>query len=163
MGDAAVQGAMDGGQTNRAACLKFHDLAISFGRFIQFRNARRKSIAARFSRRSSSACLLVALRTRLLPGLNGPALWSTSNIYRHRHFSKAYQAVTAGDRAARRALASRGRSTRFHHMIAPVTNIAAGASPNTAQIAFVVWSQNPGPLQGIPMPLTRPKCKKASQ
>ena len=24
----------------------------------------------------------------------------------------------------------RGRSTRFHHMIAPVTNIAAGASPN---------------------------------
>jgi len=51
------------------------------------------------------------------------------------------------------------RITRFHHMIAPVTNIAAGASPNNAQIAFVVWSHKPGPLQGMPMPLMRPKCK----
>ena len=34
--------------------------------------------------------------------------------------------------------ASLGRSTRFHHMIAPVTNIAAGASPKIAQIALVV-------------------------
>ena len=48
-------------------------------------------------------------------------------------------------------------------MIAPVTNIAAGAAPNIAQVAFVVWSQSPGPLQGIPMPRIRPKCKKASQ
>jgi hypothetical protein len=27
--------------------------------------------------------------------------------------------------------------TRFHHMIAPVRNIAAGASPNNAHTAFV--------------------------
>ena len=33
---------------------------------------------------------------------------------------------------------SHGSSTRFHHMIAPVTNVAAGANPNSAQTAFVV-------------------------
>jgi len=48
-----------------------------------------------------------------------------------------YEAVTPGERVARRAPASQGRNTRFHHMIAPVTNMAAGASPNIAQIAFV--------------------------
>jgi hypothetical protein len=40
--------------------------------------------------------------------------------------------------AGRRALARVGRSTRFHHMIAPVTTMAAGASPKRAQMAFVV-------------------------
>jgi hypothetical protein len=44
------------------------------------------------------------------------------------------------------------RTTRFHHIIAPVTNMPAGASPKTAQINFVVESQSPGPLQGIPIP-----------
>jgi hypothetical protein len=50
-------------------------------------------------------------------------------------------------------------SRRVHHITAPVTNIAAGASPKTAQINFVVQSQSPRPPQGIPMPLMRPKCK----
>jgi hypothetical protein len=31
----------------------------------------------------------------------------------------------------------RGRRTRFHHMIAPVTNITAGANPKSAHAAFV--------------------------
>jgi hypothetical protein len=31
-----------------------------------------------------------------------------------------------------------GRITRFHHMVAPVTNITAGAMPNKAQIALTV-------------------------
>lgn len=35
------------------------------------------------------------------------------------------------------AFRSRGRSTRFHHMITPVTAIAAGAKPNSAHVAFV--------------------------
>jgi hypothetical protein len=55
---------------------------ISCGRFAQFTDARRKSIAARFPGLSTSACPLVALRTRFLPGPNGPALWSTTNIIR---------------------------------------------------------------------------------
>jgi hypothetical protein len=44
-------------------------------------------------------------------------------------------------RRANQAIAARlrhGLTTRFHHMIAPVTNIAAGARPNTAQIALIV-------------------------
>ena len=51
------------------------------------------------------------------------------------------------------------RTTRFHHIIAPVTNIAAGTSPMMAQVNFVVASQRPGPLQGSPIPLMRPTCK----
>ena len=51
------------------------------------------------------------------------------------------------------------RTTRFHHIITPVTNMNAGASPKTAQVNFVIWSQSPGPRHGIPMPLMRPKCK----
>ena len=37
----------------------------------------------------------------------------------------------------REALVIHGRKTRFHHMIAPVTNIAAGTKPKIAQVAFV--------------------------
>jgi len=51
------------------------------------------------------------------------------------------------------------RTTRFHHITVPVTNMAAGASPTRAQVNFVAWSQSPGPWQGIPIPLMRPKCK----
>jgi hypothetical protein len=37
-------------------------------------------------------------------------------------------------------------------MIVPVTKVAAGANPKSAQTAFVAWSQNPGPAQGMPIP-----------
>ena len=30
------------------------------------------------------------------------------------------------------------RSTRFHHINAPVMNIAAGARPKTAQVNFII-------------------------
>jgi len=33
------------------------------------------------------------------------------------------------------------RVTLFHHIIAPVTNMAAGVSPSTAQINFIVMSE----------------------
>jgi hypothetical protein len=51
------------------------------------------------------------------------------------------------------------RATLFHHIMAPVTNIPAGASPTIAQVNFVAMSQSPGPRQGIPMPFMRPKCR----
>src|SRR5262245_14733512 len=55
------------------------------------------------------------------------------------------------------------RPTRFHHITTPVTNMAAGVSPARAQTSLIVWSQSPGPWQGIPIPLMRPKCRYASQ
>ena len=35
----------------------------------------------------------------------------------------------------------------------------AGANPTTAQVNFVAISHSPGPRQGIPIPLIRPKCR----
>src|ERR1700674_1362286 len=61
----------------------------------------------------------------------------------------ADDATSDGWRAARRA----GRSTRFHHISAPVTNRNAGASPITTHTAFS--GQSPGK--------NSPKCRKFIQ
>ena len=50
----------------------------------------------------------------------------------------AFRTAVAEDRAHFSCLLRAcGRTTRFHHMIAPVANMTAGASPNSAQAAFV--------------------------
>ena len=72
-------------------------------------------------------------------------------------------AVASAALTARLDLSIRGITTRYHQIIAPVMNIIAGANPNKAHVAFVAWSQTPGPLHGIPIPLIRPKCRNASQ
>ncbi len=53
---------------------------------------------------------------------------------------------------------SHRRTTRFHHMIAPVTNSAGGTSPTSAQIALVVELQS-APQPGMPRLPSRPKCR----
>ena len=53
---------------------------------------------------------------------------------------------------------SQRRTTRFHHMIAPVTNSAGGTSPISAQVALVVELQS-APQPGMPRPPSRPKCR----
>ena len=50
------------------------------------------------------------------------------------------------------------RTTRLHHMTAPVTNRAGGTSPTSAQIALVVELQS-APQPGMPRPPRRPKCR----
>ena len=63
----------------------------------------------------------------------------------------------AGSQAAGPDFSHR-RTTRFHHMIAPVTNSAGGTSPTSAQIALVVELQS-APQPGMPRPPSRPKCR----